>query len=344
MSIIRVFRLGIRFAAWATPHVQEWHRKKHLNRTEAQRHLDARNWAQAETHLAAALKENHSAKINGELLAHLSKAQLKQNKLDQAATTASAGVDLARKDPAAVWAALDSLASIQLTQGDTAAALATLESMERSEKSKRNPEKARLVEVSRRRANLLAGSGRPAEARQAFEESLKLAEQTHGPDHVETANVLSEVGAIYRESGYHPQAQQHLKRALAIYRTTEEPNCPQASESLRNLALSLEESGDVAGATAEYERFVSVCERQLGGDAKNLLHAQVRLSALYIQSDRSSAARELLGSAIIGLERNKDAGLQDALQIMAVAEDQAGRPKEAAACRAKAERLAAVVN
>ena len=344
MSIFRVFRLGIRFAAWATPHVQEWHQKKHFNRTEAQRHMDARNWAQAETHLLEALQEKHSIKANAELLAHLSKAQLKQNKLDQAAATASAAVELAQKNPSSMWPALDSLASIQISQGNTVAALQTLESMEQGEKAKPKPDLARLLQSARRRGTIMAGAGRHVDARAAFEESLKFAEQAHGPNHVETANMLTEVGAIYRQAGHHPQAQQHLSRALAIYRTSEELSSPQASESLRNLALSLEESGDVSGATAQYERFVSICERQVGVSEEHLLEAQVRLAKLYVHNGRSSAAREILGPAIAALERNRSAGLLDALKIMVLAENQAGRPWEADAYRAKAERLAAAVH
>jgi serine/threonine-protein kinase len=344
MSIFRVFRLGIRFAAWATPHVQEWHRNRNMNRTEAHRHMEARNWLQAETHLVAALQEKHSIKVNAELLAQLSKAQLKQNKLDQAAATASAAVELARKDPASMWPALDSLASIQISQGNTIAAIQTLESMERTEKARPKPDLARLLQSARRRGTIMAGVGRHMDARAAFEESLKLAEQAHGANHVETAYMLTEVGAIYRQAGHHPQAQQHLQRALTIYRSGEDFNCPQATESLRNLALSLEESGDLSGATAQYERFVSICERQVGVSEETLLEAQVRLAKLYVREGRSSAARELLGPAIVALERNRSAGLMDALQVMVLAENQAGRPREAATYRAKAERLTAVAN
>jgi len=42
ISVIRLFRLGIRFAAWVTPHAKEWQRKRNLNLTEAERHLAAR--------------------------------------------------------------------------------------------------------------------------------------------------------------------------------------------------------------------------------------------------------------------------------------------------------------
>jgi tetratricopeptide (TPR) repeat protein len=339
MSIIRLFRLGIRVAAWATPRVQEWHRERQMNQNESQRHLDAKNWAEAETHLIAALKEKRSTKVRGELLAKLSKAQLHQKKFDEAAESANACVELAGNDPNLLWGALEALTSIQLAQGDTTSALETLESMDESEKSRPKPEPVRLLKTSRKRGNILAGLGRTFEARAAFDETLKLAEQAHGADHLETAHVLAEDGALCRKIGDHPLAQQRLQRALTIYRTTQEFHSVQSSESLRHLALSLEECGNLDGATAEYERFVSVCERQVGGNAKDLVHAQVRLSSLYVRSGRSSAARELLGPAIGALEREKGEALREALEIMALAEEQAGRRAEAAACRARAESI-----
>ena len=63
ISVTRLFRLGIRLAAWATPRVQAWHRQRHMNRVEGQRHLDARNWTEAEKHLTLALAERrHSTR------------------------------------------------------------------------------------------------------------------------------------------------------------------------------------------------------------------------------------------------------------------------------------------
>jgi tetratricopeptide (TPR) repeat protein len=213
--------------------------------------------------------------------------------------------------------------------------------MDESEKSRAKPEPVRLLKTSRKRANILAGLGRTFEARAAFDETLKLAEQSHGANHLETAHVLAEDGALCRKIGDHHQAQQRLQRALTIYRVSEEFHSVQSSESQRLLALSLEECGNLDGATAEYERFVAMCERQVGGKAKDLAHAQVRLSSLYVRSGRSSAARELLGSAIGALEREKGEALREALELMALAEEQAGRRAEAAACRTKAERLRA---
>src|SRR5271168_1638943 len=111
MSILRALRRSA--ADWAAPS-----HKKDLNYNEAQRHMDARDWVQAETHLAEALKGKHPDRISGELLAQLSQAQLEQGKVDEAAKTARAAVDLARKNPSALWDALDRLAAVQSAQGD----------------------------------------------------------------------------------------------------------------------------------------------------------------------------------------------------------------------------------
>jgi tetratricopeptide (TPR) repeat protein len=313
-----------------------------MNQKESQRHLDAKNWAEAETHLIAALKETRSATVMGELMSKLSMAQLHQKKFDEAAKSAHACVDLAGIDPNVLWVALEALTSIHLAQGDSAAALETLNKMDEAEKSRAKPDLDRLFKTSRKRANILEGLGRFAEAHLAYEETLKMAEQGHWAKHLETAHILTEDGALCRRIGDHPQAQQRLQRALTIYRATDEYHSLQSSESLRILALSLEECGDLPGATAAYERFVVVCERRVGGNSKDLVHAQVRLSSLYVRCGRSSAARELLTPAIGALEREKGEALREALEIMAQAEEQAGRRKEAAACRKRAESITPV--
>src|SRR5437899_2630882 len=48
IGVLRLFRIGTRIAEWATPHVKKWHRERHLNRTEGERHLKASNFDLAE--------------------------------------------------------------------------------------------------------------------------------------------------------------------------------------------------------------------------------------------------------------------------------------------------------
>src|ERR1700729_4596379 len=96
ISVTRIARLGVRLAAWATPHVKEWHRKRHLNRVEGERHLASRNWREAENHLTLALAERrHSSKRRLDLLLGLTEAQRKQGKAAEAEKTVQMGIDLA---------------------------------------------------------------------------------------------------------------------------------------------------------------------------------------------------------------------------------------------------------
>jgi tetratricopeptide (TPR) repeat protein len=341
MSIIRIFRLGIKVAAWATPRVKEWHAAKHFNRTEGDRHFKARNYAEAETHLVAALQEKHSPAHRVEMLAQLASAQRKQNKLAFAAESARQAMEIARQigDPDALWKAAESLVEIQMAHNDTAAAIQTLEYAENTEKHRSSPDATKLAQSARQRGKLLLQVGRPEDALAALEFAVEFSERAWGPDHAETAHGHSALGILYQKHGQQAKAQEHLQKAMKVYRASAGFDTPEASQGLQNLAISLEESGDIAGATAEYERYLANHDRQLGANRAELAQIQVRLAALYIQAGRSSAARELLMLAIGVLERTPGQNLRDALEIMAVAEDESGRPKEAEIYRQRAERV-----
>ena len=333
MNIIRIFRLGMRVYEWATPHVQEWHRARHFHRTEGQRHLKARNWTEAEAHLASALAERkHSTKQRTELLLGLASAQQGQGKLSEAEQTAreaveagvSAGLHHRQME------ALDVLLEAQSAQGNHAAAQNTAELLLRKEGTRRKSDPARMASVSRKLGRALAQSGNGAEALAAFERSVKFAEAAHGPEHMETAASLSELGAQYRALGDHAGAERNLRRAVEIYRATGGFDSHEATQGVYELAVTLLESGDPDGACNEFERVLAIKERLVGGKPEDTADAQVNLARIYIQAGRTSAARELLLRAIGVLDRSgSDELLSAALELMVDAELQAGREGEA---------------
>jgi tetratricopeptide (TPR) repeat protein len=181
----------------------------------------------------------------------------------------------------------------------------------------------------------LVSSDRRVEAVQAFEQAVKLSEKAFGADHVETANGLAELGALYREKGDHAEAQHCLRRALRIHRAVSGADSHEATQDLYHLAASLEESGDLEGAASEYERVLALRARQVGADRDQTADAQLRLGILYLQAGRTSQARELLTQAAPVLERQ--AGTQYALAVAALAqaEEDSGRPEEAKRWREK---------
>src|SRR5579862_6185754 len=117
LGITRIFRLGIRFASWATPHVKEWHRKRHFNRSEGQRHLGTRNWTEAEKHLTLALAERkHPPKHRIDMLMNLATAQRHRRKFFEAEETALKAIGLAAqsRDHVRRMQAMDGLVDLQL--------------------------------------------------------------------------------------------------------------------------------------------------------------------------------------------------------------------------------------
>src|SRR5271154_3341463 len=122
ISVVRVFRLATRFAAWVTPHVKEWHRKRHQNRVEGERHLESGNYAEAERHLGVAIAEaeqrRYSIAKRNAMRLKLAEAQRQQGKLDDAERSARLAIEDAGADGALRGVALDALAEAQLQRKD----------------------------------------------------------------------------------------------------------------------------------------------------------------------------------------------------------------------------------
>ena len=344
ISITRIFRLGIRFAVWVTPHVKEWHRKRNLNVSEAERHLGTRNWSEAEKHLSAALTERrYSSKKRVGFLLHLEKAQRMQGKLNQAEQTARAAIELAVASGGhALHAkAMEGLVDVQISQEKYSDAEQTIREIATLEAGQSQPDRARLATCARKLGTALLKSGRKEEAFEAFQQAATLAEQAFGANHVETAQSLSQLGMLSRQHGNHAEAQRCLRRALAIHQETSGPESNAATEALYNLAASLEQSGDLAGAVSEYERVLSLKARQVGGNREEATDVQVHLAALYLKGGRIAPARELLMQAIGTLERRGGPQLAHALETFADVEERMGHTEEAKQWRERAAEIGA---
>jgi len=339
ISITRLFRLGIRVAAWATPRVQQWNRERNLNRSEGQRHLEARNFAEAERYLNLALEERrHPDTRRLELLLDIAQAQRGQKKLPQAEETACHAIELAvrSRDAAMHSLALEALLDAQFEQGRHVEAEKTGREIERLEEAQPKPSSARLAICSHKRATALTRIGLNHEAAQALQQGVKHAEQAFGPNHAQVGDILSQLGALQRHAGDHTEAQRSLRRALQIHGETAGHASHEATQDLHHLAVSLEESGDLDSAAREYERMLTLRERQLGGNKEDVADVQVRLAALYLRAGRSAAANELLTQAIATLERKGGSRYRAALELMVSAEESAGRFENAKRWRERA--------
>jgi tetratricopeptide (TPR) repeat protein len=344
ISVTRLVRLGVRVATWATPHIKEWHRQRHFNRTEGERHLQSRNWSEAEKHLTLALAERRRAIPQRiELLLSLQQAQRKQHKLAEAEKTVLQAVAMAGKVWERSWRSLtkEALADLQIELGKHAEAEQTIKEIQLLEAGKSAPGRARLARCSLKLAKALLSTGRKEEALEACKRAVDLSEQAFGPDHLETANALSELSALHQQHGNPEEALVYVRRALKIHRTELGADSQQATQDLHSLAALMEESGDLTGAMTEYERVLALDERQVGGDRRSVAETQVRLAVLYLNADRTPAARELLTTAVGTLERSGGDLLALALKLLVEAEENCGRSVHAERWREKAAKLAA---
>jgi tetratricopeptide (TPR) repeat protein len=342
ISVTRIFRLTMRVARWAEPHVKEWHRKRHFNRVEGQRHLDSRNWGEAEKHLTLALAERrHSNKRRCELLLNLEHAQRRQKKLTEAEQSALAAMEVAARTPGRSLRARaeDALVDVQLEQARYPEAAESIVNILNSEHAQPRPDGARVAKCYRKLGTAYLKSGHTAEAMEAFRHAAELSEQVFGVEHTETAQSFAELGMLHRQHGHHGEAQRCLRRSLDIHRVASGLDSHEASQGLYHLAGSLEESGDLDGAVGEFERLLALRARQVGVNPLDNAETEVRLAGLYVRAGRMAPAKELLNHAISVLERKGGQPLAQALEMLAFAEERSGRPEEAKRCREVASNL-----
>lgn len=142
-------------------------------------------------------------------------------------------------------------------------------------------------------------NGRPEEAIDALDTALLLHEQTYGPDHLKTSDVLLEIGKVFRSQGYHEAAQDFLRRALRIRRTHLGEATPEAVEVVHHLAMSLHESGNMEGAVEEFERLLVLKELQLGvQNLEELAEIQYSMATYFAEWGMFARARELVTEAV----------------------------------------------
>jgi tetratricopeptide (TPR) repeat protein len=75
------------------------------------------------------------------------------------------------------------------------------------------------------------------EARSFFDRALKASERVHGPEHIETSDILNSLGRLLKDQGDYANARPLLERALAIRETALGPEHLKTATSLSNLAM-----------------------------------------------------------------------------------------------------------
>lgn len=344
LEIFSAFRWSLQLAAWSAPHIGKWSLERNLNRLEGERHLKSRNWPEAEKYLieaaADADRRGHSVqKIHFRL--QLSEAQRRQGKLAEAEHTVREALDHTARvsNPTGYVLCLDALAEVFHDAGNFPAMETTLQEGVRIEAAMPHPDPVRMARRVHRLGTARHKNGRSAEAIPALEKAMQLHERVAGrvedegeenvEDDLETAALLSELGAIHRAQGNHEDAQKLLRRALRVHETQLGHESEEAIQDLHNLAGSLESSGNIESAAELYERMLLRKLRTVGGDLEELAEMQFGMAGMYIGWCNYARARELLAEAIGTFKRKQNPRLAVAFETLAHVEECSGRYQEA---------------
>ena len=334
LGVLTAFKWSVQMAAWATPRVQAWSLERSLNRTEGERNLKARNYSEAEKYLSLAVAEAdeqyHSVrKVQFRL--YLAEAQRRQGKLAEAEQTVRTALEHTARisNPSGYVQCMDALAEVFHDGGNFPAMEQVLQEAVRIEAALPNPDPLRMARRVHRLGIARHKNGRLEDAVPALEKALALHEESYGETHVDTANLLSDLGAMYRAQGNHESAQNCLRRALRIHETAFGYDSAETVRDLHNLAGSLEEAGDPEAAAAQYERALLLKERIIGGDLEELAEMQFSLAAMYIGWNNLGRARELLAESLGIFKRKKGPRLAVTHETIAHVEECSGRYLEA---------------
>jgi tetratricopeptide (TPR) repeat protein len=339
---MRLVRLGAKAAEFVAPHVKELYRQRFADRLEGERHLQASNWVEAERHLKHALHDKYSKKRRAELSLGLARALQMQRKFDEAEGIAGEALESAIEGHShdLISLSLEALVDSQIGLQKYDEAEKNAAEIVALEKERSSPSGARKVVGFRKRAAIMHLTDHPDRAQEALKFAMREAEHIYGIRHTVTAEILTDLGVVFRQRGMYPEAEQALRQAAATHSALSGPDSRGAVLSLLELAMALEESGDLENAAKEYERMLARTERQLGNSRERTAEVQIRLAAIYVQTERLEPARELLMQVIGVLERTGGPLLRTAVEGMAVIEDASGRGENAREWREIAETLA----
>ena len=334
--------------AWTrAPQRESWGLDRNWHRSEAARHVKSGNFADAERHLALAVREADDRGIAAaqrvELRLELASlqsqlaapegvadgtAQLDVMKLRDAENTLREAIIVCTQasDSKLYVRALDALADIFCVVEDYPALEEVARDAIRVGLSLSNEDPQRMEDRLQRLAIAQDKNGRFPDAMKTFDQAIALREKRYGAGHIETGKLLAEVGRICRARGVHLQAQAYLKQALRIHEAQCGTDSVEALSDVQQLAGSLEDTGDLDGAAAQYERALGLKLRKLGCEnIDEVAEMQYSLACLHVGWGHYSRARELLLECVGSFQRLKGPRLAVAYESLAHVEEREGR-------------------
>jgi tetratricopeptide (TPR) repeat protein len=194
---------------------------------------------------------------------------------------------------------LDALSDIFAAKNNWAAVEQTTEEAQRLSARTGRPDPLQAAHRVHLMGTARHFNGRPEEAIDALDCALLMHEQTCGPEHLKTSDVLLEIGKVFRSQGEQDAAQEYLYRAYQIRKAHLGETTPEVVEVVHHYAMSMHESGDVEGAVEQFERLLVLKQLQLGvQNIDQLAEIEYSMAMYFSELGRLARARELLMAAV----------------------------------------------
>jgi serine/threonine protein kinase len=152
------------------------------------------------------------------------------------------------------------------------------------------PDHADTIATCSDLVRLLVLLGRPAEAVELGEATLKRCESRLGADHPTTLATRSHLGAAYRDTGRLSEAVALHEGTLRLREAKLGADHHDTLESRNGLAMTYFAAGRLTKAVELFEETVRLCESKLGSDHPDTLSSRSNLATVYMDVGRLSAA------------------------------------------------------
>jgi len=139
---------------------------------------------------------------------------------------------------------------------------------------------------------------RYAEAEASYQQSLRIGEQTLGPDHPDVASPLNNLAILYYEQGKYTKAEPLYQRALRIYEQALGPDDPLVAYPLLDLGSLYYMQSKYAEAEPLYQRALRIREQALGPDHPDVAYPLYGLANLYYDQGQYAEAEPLYQRAL----------------------------------------------
>ena len=137
----------------------------------------------------------------------------------------------------------------------------------------------------------LCYEGKFAEATPLAQESLRIAEATYGPEHLNVARSLNNLAVVYYKQGRYAEAEPLLKRALALHQKVQGPDHPDVATALCDLAALYYVQGRYADAEPLYQRALTIRQKVLGPEDPDVKEVADNLALIRRKLGRSAEAK-----------------------------------------------------